>query len=215
MTAHIDKTVKRDVHRYFLEAAALGEFEIVRQIIENYKNLNINTVTDNMETALHCAVLSQSANVVRLLANMESVDKNLKDNLGNTALHYAAMTPNFALGCIMIAHILRMDDPRKGVFQPDVDATIINNRGLQPLQILAQRFLSIVGETEPAFEKMYERTKRLLSICIFRNMKMKKTLKGNQTLVVSIEGVPHVFNTRSEAAAFRYDDFVNHYRNAF
>lgn len=73
-----------DLHRI----CAQGNHQELRSILEHNENVNINIKDELDESPLHYACGGQHIECVRLLLE-HNVDHTMRENLGNTAFHYA------------------------------------------------------------------------------------------------------------------------------
>ncbi|VDN05932.1 unnamed protein product [Thelazia callipaeda] len=108
---------------------------------------DINSQNFKGETALHSAVLSGSVSCVVRLLNALTLDPNIQDNDGNTALHVLSTLNNISTREAILHRLLS---------NMRVDQLVMNNDGLTPLQV------AIISNQQKVVESMIHMKPSLL-----------------------------------------------------
>ena len=90
----------RDLSTLLIDAARIGRSDLMTSTLENHPDLDINAKNFKGQCALHMAAASDLNNLEALKTLMafgkssKTLDWNITDDKGNTALHYAAKNGN-------------------------------------------------------------------------------------------------------------------------
>ncbi|KJV97530.1 ankyrin repeat family protein [Orientia tsutsugamushi str. Sido] len=86
-----------------------GDLDKLRSIISN-RNININALNEEKQTALHCAIETENLDIVSLLLN-SGADPNLCDNLHFSPLHKACMRNNEDIVKLLLDYEVNVNVP--------------------------------------------------------------------------------------------------------
>lgn len=219
----VKKIIIRD--REFRKVVSDENMQVVKEIMKGNTYLDVNQQgPQSGNTALHFATLHGRIDVVRFLSNEPNVDKRIKNNDGDTPLHIAANKYDKQLLLDIITKDgslrLEIEHTTQTLYNENVDMTIKNNAGLQPLQIYVKHYLDKTATQKDMHSNMIHKAGhghalRIVGGLISKNLRDNGSLKEGQKLVIAIDGSLHIFNNNTDALAFRNTDCIKHNRTPF
>ncbi|CAN4081823.1 unnamed protein product [Withania somnifera] len=123
LSDHRAKVLRRQI---LYQAALKDEWEEVKPLLEEYKSIVCEKITERGETVLHVAAQARSTNFVQGLVNlMDKQDLELPNNEGSTAFYFAAAT-----GVVEIAKAMREMNEKLPDIPDNVGTTPITTAAL-------------------------------------------------------------------------------------
>ncbi|OHT06312.1 hypothetical protein TRFO_25654 [Tritrichomonas foetus] len=87
-----------------------GYYDIVEFLLNEFRDFDINAQDSYQRTPFLVSIMNENFEIMKLLFNQKSNDKNITDSLGQNALHYAAAIDNIEIFKYLLDKIPTIED---------------------------------------------------------------------------------------------------------